>query len=56
VTIMDNDAAESGPNSKKNWWASAREVVRVTKGKNVLVSGGVVADADVRAPRDVATL
>lgn len=48
--------AESGPSAKRNWWASARDLVRVTKGKGLLVSGGVVSDAELRAPRDVANL
>ncbi|KAF8623254.1 hypothetical protein AX17_007500 [Amanita inopinata Kibby_2008] len=48
--------AEAGQVAKRNWWASAREVVRVTKGKGVVVSGGAVNDADLRAPRDVANL
>lgn len=48
--------SEAGTAAKRNWWASAGEVVRVTKGKGVLVSGGVVNDADLRAPRDVANL
>ncbi|KAL6303612.1 RNase P subunit p30-domain-containing protein [Sparassis latifolia] len=47
---------ESGTSVKRNWWASAREVVRVTKGKGILVSGGAANDADLRAPRDVANL
>jgi len=50
--------AEDGPAAKRNWWAAAREVLRVTKGKGkgVVVSGGVVSEADLRAPRDVANL
>lgn len=47
---------EGGAGAKRNWWANAREVVRVTKGKGVLVSGGVVNDADLRGARDVANL
>ena len=46
----------SGAGAKRNWWAAAREVARVTKGKGVLVSGGVFNEADLRAPRDVANL
>ncbi|KAH9918194.1 PHP domain-like protein [Epithele typhae] len=46
---------ESNAGAKRNWWAAAREVARVTKGKGVLVSGGVSSEADLRAPRDVAT-
>ncbi|KAI0776128.1 RNase P subunit p30-domain-containing protein [Trametes elegans] len=48
--------AEGGAGAKRNWWAAAREVARVTKGLGVLVSGGVLAEADLRAPRDVANL
>ncbi|OSX62311.1 hypothetical protein POSPLADRAFT_1181426 [Postia placenta MAD-698-R-SB12] len=47
---------EGGGAAKRNWWAGAREVVRVTKGAGVLVSGGVVNDADLRSPRDVGNL
>lgn len=47
---------ESGAGAKRNWWAAAREVARVTKGKGILVSGGVWNEADLRAPRDVANL
>ncbi|KAI9066757.1 PHP domain-like protein, partial [Trametes sanguinea] len=47
---------ESGAGAKRNWWAAAREVARVTKGKGILVSGGVFNEADLRAPRDVANL
>ncbi|KAL7282328.1 hypothetical protein ACG7TL_003798 [Trametes sanguinea] len=49
-------AGESGAGAKRNWWAAAREVARVTKGKGILVSGGVFNEADLRAPRDVANL
>ncbi|KAI0638071.1 PHP domain-like protein [Trametes polyzona] len=48
--------SESGAGAKRNWWAAAREVARVTKGKGILVSGGVFNEADLRAPRDVANL
>ncbi|RPD81229.1 PHP domain-like protein [Lentinus tigrinus ALCF2SS1-7] len=48
--------SESGAGAKRNWWAAAREVARVTKGKGILVSGGVFNDPDLRAPRDVANL
>ena len=47
---------DGGTSAKRNWWANAREVVRVTKGKGVLVSGGIVNDADLRGARDVANL
>ena len=41
---------------KRNWWASAREVVRVTKGKGLIVSGGITNEPDLRAPRDMVNL
>ncbi|OBZ77330.1 hypothetical protein A0H81_01669 [Grifola frondosa] len=47
---------EGGAAAKRNWWAAAREVVRVTKGKGVLVSSGATNESDLRAPRDVANL
>ena len=42
--------------TKRNWWAAAREVIRVTKGKGVIVSGGVTSEPDLRAPRDIINL
>ena len=42
--------------AKRNWWAAAREVVRVTKGKGIVVSGGVVGEGDYRGPKDVQNL
>lgn len=54
--LVEANAALNGDHAKKNWWASARELCRVTKSKNLIVSGGVVAEADLRAPRDVANL
>ena len=42
--------------AKRNWWATAREVVRVTKGKGVIVTGGSMDVADLRAPRDIGNL
>ncbi|KAF8154438.1 RNase P subunit p30-domain-containing protein [Crassisporium funariophilum] len=56
ATLADANAAESGSSAKRNWWAATRELVRVTKGKGLIISGGVVAEADLRAPRDVANL
>lgn len=50
------DGGDTGAGAKRNWWAAAREVVRVTKGKGVIVSGGVSAEADLRAPRDIGNL
>ncbi|KAG9309685.1 PHP domain-like protein [Chiua virens] len=47
---------DTGLTAKRHWWAAAREVVRVTKGKGIVVSGGVIGEADYRAPRDVQNL
>ncbi|TRM65378.1 RNase P subunit p30-domain-containing protein [Schizophyllum amplum] len=54
--LVDAGAAEDGTSAKKNWWAAARELARVTKGKGILVSSGACSDADIRAPRDVSNL
>ncbi|KAH0828809.1 RNase P subunit p30-domain-containing protein [Lanmaoa asiatica] len=48
--------SDTGLGTKRNWWAAAREVVRVTKGKGIVVSGGVIGEADYRGPRDVQNL
>jgi ribonuclease P/MRP protein subunit RPP1 len=45
-----------GAGTRRNWWAGARELLRVTKGRGVVVSGGVGADVNLRAPRDIANL
>lgn len=47
-----------GEMGKRNWWAAAREVVRVTKGKSgsLIISGGVANEVDLRAPRDIGNL
>lgn len=47
---------DSGAGGKRNWWAASREVVRVTKGKGIIVTGGGMNAADLRAPRDVGNL
>ncbi len=49
ASALDNTA-------KRNWWAAAREVVRVTKGKGLIVTGGGADIAELRAPRDVGNL
>jgi ribonuclease P/MRP protein subunit RPP1 len=54
--LLNAGGAENGSTAKRNWWAAAREITRVTKGKNLIISGGVVSEADLRAPRDVANL
>ncbi|KAJ7633087.1 PHP domain-like protein [Roridomyces roridus] len=56
TVLVEAGAAESGASAKRNWWATAKEVTRLTKGKGLIVSGGVVAEADLRAPRDVSNL
>jgi ribonuclease P/MRP protein subunit RPP1 len=42
--------------TKRNWWAAAREVVRVTKGKGLIVTCGGLDVADLRAPKDIGNL
>jgi RNase P/RNase MRP subunit p30 len=49
ASALDNTA-------KRNWWAAAREVVRVTKGKGLIVTGGGTEVANLRAPKDVGNL
>lgn len=56
AALVEAGAAESGATAKRNWWATAKEVTRVTKGKGLIVSGGVVTEADLRAPKDVSNL
>ncbi|KAF8876965.1 hypothetical protein BD779DRAFT_1677575 [Infundibulicybe gibba] len=53
AVLSDAIAVESGPGEKRNWRAASKELMRVTKGKGLIVSGGVVAEADCRAPRNV---
>ncbi|KAG1754374.1 PHP domain-like protein [Suillus lakei] len=48
--------SDTGVSGKRNWWAAAREVVRVTKGKGIVVSGGVASEADYRGPKDIGNL
>ncbi|KAI6024128.1 RNase P subunit p30-domain-containing protein [Pisolithus microcarpus] len=48
--------SDTGPSAKRNWWAAAREVVRVTKGKGIIVSSGALTAEDYRGPRDVQNL
>jgi ribonuclease P/MRP protein subunit RPP1 len=43
-------------NAKRNWWATAREVARVTKGKGLIVTGGGMDIVDLRAPKDIGNL
>ncbi|KAG2158499.1 RNase P subunit p30-domain-containing protein [Suillus bovinus] len=48
--------SDTGVSGKRNWWAAAREVVRVTKGKGIVASGGVASEADYRGPKDIENL
>ncbi|KAI9462578.1 RNase P subunit p30-domain-containing protein [Boletus coccyginus] len=48
--------SDTGLTAKRNWWAAAREVIRVTKGKGIVVSGGVIREGDYRGPKDVQNL
>jgi len=54
--IMQAGVAETGASAKRNWWGAARELVRVTKGKSLLLSSGVASIEDFRAPRDIGNL
>ncbi|KAF8066543.1 PHP domain-like protein [Lyophyllum atratum] len=54
--LLGAGGAENGAGAKRNWWAAARELTRVTKGRSLVVSGGVVSEADLRAPIDVGNL
>ncbi|OJA19068.1 hypothetical protein AZE42_12158 [Rhizopogon vesiculosus] len=49
-------SGDSEANVKRNWWAAAREVARVTKGKSIVVSEGVASEADYRGPKDIVNL
>lgn len=49
-------SGEGGSSGKRNWWAAAREVARVTKGKGVVVTSGAVNQTSLRAPKDVGNL
>ncbi|KAF7298748.1 PHP domain-like protein [Mycena indigotica] len=54
--MVEAGAADKGVPAKRNWWTNGKEIIRITKGKGILVSGGVVAEADLRAPKDAANL
>lgn len=41
---------------RRNWWATTREIVRVTKGKGIVVSSGVTKAGELRAPKDIENL
>jgi len=56
VNLSSFGVSDSGVSAKRNWWAAAREVVRVGKGKGVIVSAGVGSEADYRGPKDIENL
>ncbi|KAF8652892.1 hypothetical protein AX16_004080 [Volvariella volvacea WC 439] len=62
LETSDSASGLGGPSAavradaKRSWWAAAREVVRLTKGTGVIVSGAVGDLGDLRAPRDVGNL
>lgn len=56
VFEINYTGALAAEDARRNWWAAAREVTRVTKGKGVIVSGGAEVDANLRAPRDAGNL
>ena len=53
---LGSSSGETGAGAKRNWWAGAREVVRVTKSKSIIVTSGASNVTDLRAPRDVGNL
>lgn len=54
--LVYSPAIGGDENKRRNWWANARELIRVTNGKNIIISGGAGALADLRAPLDVSNL
>lgn len=56
VFEINYTGALAAEDARRNWWAAAREVTRVTKGKGIIVSGGAEVDANLRAPRDAGNL
>ncbi|EKM76699.1 hypothetical protein AGABI1DRAFT_78117 [Agaricus bisporus var. burnettii JB137-S8] len=56
TVLIEAGLTETGASAKRNWWAAAREIVRVTKGRGLLLSGGVASSSDLRAPRDIGNL
>lgn len=49
-------ALASDESARRNWWSGAREIVRATKGKGLLLSGGAQIISDLRAPLDAINL
>jgi ribonuclease P/MRP protein subunit RPP1 len=59
VLGADGDGSVGGSGSaavRRNWWAAAREVARITKGRGLVVSSGAHSEAELRAPRDIGNL
>lgn len=52
--VVDANEAENSLSAKWNWWTTTGKLVRVTKGKRLIISGGAVIEADLRPPKDVA--
>ena len=45
-----------GEDERRNWWTAAKELVRMTKGKGLIVSSGSDQIENLRAPRDAENL
>lgn len=56
VEDIAGSSGGGGASAKRNWWAAATEVVRVTKGKGIILSSGALGEAELRAPKDVGNL
>ena len=54
--VREVKGGDAGESERRNWWAAAREIVRVTKGKGLIVSGGAETVGEARAPRDAENL
>ncbi|KAF8503221.1 PHP domain-like protein [Hysterangium stoloniferum] len=56
VFEIDYSGAVGAESERRNWWGGSRELVRVTKGKGILLSSGANDDRELRAPLDAANL
>ncbi|BGO95012.1 hypothetical protein NBRC10512_006524 [Rhodotorula toruloides] len=58
VTRLDQEGEQPGDSGKRrrNWIAGAREVVRATEGKGVVVSSGAVRAGEMRGTEDLINL
>jgi ribonuclease P/MRP protein subunit RPP1 len=56
VFEIDYSGAVGNEAERRNWWGGSRELVRVTKGKGILLSGGTNDNKELRAPLDAANL